>query len=688
MPAKKSRKRRIKAEDLYEFKFISGNRLSPDGKHVVYSLHRVDRKTEKKFSNLWIAPTGKGKPWQFTHGDQADVNPRWSPDGSKIVFLSNRENPEKPPELYIIPFAGGEARKLTSLGGTIAYYEWAPDGKKIGIMFRKKDAEIAELEKNPAKKKLGVKSYHIRRVHFKANGAGFLPKERFHIWMVDAKTGKAKQITGVNKTEAMKFDEEGPFFSPDGRYILYESNRAKDPDLEPWASEFYIMPVKGGKARKIETFLGYKFRPSFSPDGKYIAFLGRTDKGKWWKQIRLWVVPAHGSAKPECLTKDYDFNVSAWTIGDVVGHTEGSPPTWSPDSKEIYFQVAHHGKTMLFSSDLKGKVEEVIDEKGVVGAFSFSRDHSQLAFTFANLFNPGDIWVRDMISGTTRQITRVNNRLLKSLDLGKIEEVWFDDADKSMKLHGWILKPPGFSPKKKYPSILEVHGGPRVPYGFMFMHEFYFLAAQGYVVYYSNPRGGQGYGETHAKAIWNNWGNADYRDIMAWTDHVVKKTYIDKKKMGVTGGSYGGYMTNWIIGHTNRFAAAVTQRCVSNLISMWGSSDGNWIFQMEFGEKPPYENFANFWRQSPIKYIGNAKTPTLVIHSENDYRTDTEQGEQVFVALKKLGVPTEMVRYPQESHELSRSGRTDRRIDRLNHILRWFDVYLKGKKETGKKPRK
>jgi dipeptidyl aminopeptidase/acylaminoacyl peptidase len=218
-----------------------------------------------------------------------------------------------------------------------------------------------------------------------------------------------------------------------------------------------------------------------------------------------------------------------------------------------------------------------------------------------------------------------------------------------------------------------------VQYGNFFMHEFYYLAAHGYVVYFCNPRGGKGYGEKHSKAIWNNWGTADYDDLMAWADLVQRKPYIDRKRMGVTGGSYGGYMTNWIIGHTNRFKSAVTQRSVSNFISMYGSSDVNWAFQYELGDQPPWENFANYWRQSPIKYIGNVKTPTLVIHSEQDLRCAIEQGEQVFVALKKLGVNTEMVRFPDEPHGLSRGGRTDRRIERLKHILRWFDRYLKDK---------
>ncbi|MBN1401719.1 MAG: S9 family peptidase, partial [Anaerolineae bacterium] len=219
-------------------------------------------------------------------------------------------------------------------------------------------------------------------------------------------------------------------------------------------------------------------------------------------------------------------------------------------------------------------------------------------------------------------------------------------------------------------------GGPRAQYGYLFSHEFQFLAAHGYVVFFTNPRGSQGYGEAHSRAIVNDWGNADYRDLMAWTDYVAAQPYVDPERLGVTGGSYGGYMTLWIIGHTQRFKAAVAQRVVSNWISMWGSSDENWSFQAEFGDKPPWENLENLWRQSPMSSIGNARTPTLILHSEEDHRCPIEQGEQAYVALRTLGVPCEMVRFPDESHGLSREGRTDRRIARLEHMLRWFARYL------------
>ena len=647
---------------------------------MVFSAQRVNKKTEKRFSNLWIVPTDGGSARQFTHGDQSDTQPRWSPDGKKIAFISNRGD-EKQSQIFIIPFQGGEARKLTDFKGSIEAYQWSPNGRRFVCQFRKKDREVIEREKSEQSKKLGVVSRHITRIFFKEDGKGFLPKERWHIWVVDARAGRARQLT-----EGEVYDEWSLRWSPDGKEIVFCSNRAKDPDLNPDAVDLFVIPAAGGKFRKIETPLGFKGQPDFSPDGKWIAYYGMEGKGQRWKNDSLWIVPADGKGKPKDLTGKFDFNVSSWTINDLPGSPPMMPPTWSKDSSRIYFQVAHHGNTLLKSIGLKGNkrsLQTVIGDEGVVGSFDFSRDRSRLAYFHADMKDPGEIWLHDMASGRSDRLTRVNENLLKALDLGQIEEMWFKGAAGN-DLQGWILRPPGFRKGRKYPSILEIHGGPGVQYGNFFMHEFYYLAAHGYVVYFCNPRGGKGYGEKHSKAIWNNWGTADYDDLMAWVDLVQKKPYIDRKRMGVTGGSYGGYMTNWIIGHTNRFKSAVTQRSVSNFISMYGSSDVNWAFQYELGDQPPWENLANYWRQSPIKYIGNVKTPTLVIHSEQDLRCAIEQGEQVFVALKKLGVDTEMVRFPDEPHGLSRGGRTDRRIERLKHILRWFDRYLKDKS----KPRK
>lgn len=664
--------RAITAEDLYEFEIISSVRLSPDGGHIVYTQQWVDRKTEKKYKNLWVVSTsadGQVEPMRFTYGKQNDSVPEWSPDGQQIAFLSNRSDPDRPAQIYLIPFHGGEARPLSEIEGEINSLAWSPGGDRLLCTVRKTDPEAIERREDEQKKKLGVVVRHHERVFYKLDGYGYLPKERTHLWTVDAQSGEAVQLT-----DHPVYDEEFPAWSPDGKWIAFISNRSDEPDFHIDALDLFVMPASGGDMRRISTPPGEKFLPAFSPDGHWIAYYAREGEALDYKNTGVWVVPADGSQAPRNLTEPYDLHISAWTINDL-GQPETMPPTWSHDGQRLYFPVVRHGRSVVLSVSADGSdLQTIIDEEGVVGSFSFDRDQTKLAYFFGKMDDPGQVFFRDE-HGNTRQLTQVNQHLLDELDLGQTETVWIQ-GKVGNDLQGWILKPPGFDLDKKYPSILEIHGGPLTQYGYFFMHEFYYLAAQGYVVHFCNPRGGRGYGEAHAKAIWGGWGGADYDDLMAWTEFVAKQAYIDPERMGVTGGSYGGYMTAWIIGHTQRYRAAVTQRCVSNLISMWGSSDFNWVFQQELGNKPPFEDLQKFWDHSPMKYIGNAKTPTLVIHSENDLRCPIEQGEQVYVGLKKLGVDSEMVRFPDEFHGLSRTGRTDRRIVRLNHIRRWFDRYM------------
>jgi dipeptidyl aminopeptidase/acylaminoacyl peptidase len=462
-----------------------------------------------------------------------------------------------------------------------------------------------------------------------------------------------------------------PSYSPDGKWVVFASNRSEDPDMNRDAWDVLVMPALGGEFRTIPTPMGNKSLPVFSPDGKWIAYYGTEGEKEWYRNQGLWIVPADGSHQAVNLTKKYDIHVSSSTISDFA-QPEMMPPVWSTDGQRLYFQVARHGSTSLMSVDREGDdLKTHAGEGAVVSSFDLDRDQKRLMVLLATMTDPSQVYVEELPSGL-KPFTRVNQDFFKKIDLGEMEEHWIKGPGGS-KIHGWILKPPGFDPSKKYPSILEIHGGPLTQYGSSFMHEFYFLAARGFVVHFSNPRGGQGYGEKHAKSIWGGWGGADYDDLMAWTDFVEKQPYIDPERMGVTGGSYGGYMTVWIIGHTDRFKAALTQRCVSNLVSLWGSSDMNWAFQELLNDKPPYEDLQKYWKHSPIAYIGNAKTPTMVIHNEMDLRCPIEQGEQVFVALKRLGVDTEMVRFPEEFHGLSRGGRTDRRIERLNHIAGWFE---------------
>jgi dipeptidyl aminopeptidase/acylaminoacyl peptidase len=667
-----ARRRTLTAEDLYRFRLITDSRISPDGRHVVYAEDRVDRKTEKKFSNLWIVPSRSGSPRGFTYGNHVDSYPRWSPDGTSIAFMSNRRD-EKQCQIYIIPFDGGEARPLTDLKGVFGTYEWAPNGRSLVFSFRRKDRSAIERDRDERKGKLGVVARQVKKVLYKLDGTGFLPEARWHLWAVDTRTGRTTRLTGDDR-----YDDLAPSWSPDGRSVVFLSNHNNNPDLNPEDIDVFVIPAAGGRPRKIKTPLGMKFAVGFSPDGKQIAYYGIEDPGQWWKNLSIWAVPASGRGTATNLTGRFDLDVFGGTATDLTVEPPLDPPIWSADGKKIYFTAGRRGNGPLYSVPLTpGRpLETVLAGPGVVLQASLDKANSRVAYLFGDRTFPVDLFTLDLEKRKTRRLTRINNRILGHVDLGESEEIRVKGPDRT-DLHGWIIKPPGFSARKRYPAILEIHGGPMLQYGNLFMHEFYYLAAHGYVVFFCNPRGSQGYGERHSRAIWGNWGEADYADIMTWTEIVSQKPYIDRKRIGVTGGSYGGFMVNWIIGHTTRFKAAVTQRSIVNMISKYGTGDYNWLLEYRFGGKPPWEAVRRYWDQSPLKYFSRASTPTLVIHSEEDHRCPIEQGEQTFVALKHSGVETEMIRFPEEPHGLSRTGRTDRRIARLKHILRWFDRYLK-----------
>lgn len=665
-------RRRILAEDLYELKVLMDCQISPNGEKIVYTLQTVDKENEKKFTHLWILSIDDGKPVQLSFGKHNNIHPKWSPDGQWIAFLSDREGKNQT-QLYVLPLTGGEGRPLTDFHGDYGDFDWSPDSKKIVFQFRQHDQEDVDILLDEKKKELGRVARRIdNRIFYKLDAYGYLPKARHHLWTVDIHTSELEQLT-----DSETHDETGPVWSPDGNQIAFFTNRSDKPDLHPDKIDLFLLNLETGETERIPTSDGAKSKASFSPDGKHLAYFGRSGLKLDYKNTEIWVFDLEKRDEARSLTAHFDFNVGGGVINDT-GSAITSPPIWSADNQNIYFQVGRHGLTGLHKIDIKGNNLETINKfEGVVSGFSMDEEEKRIAYIHGTLTDPCQVAYFDVKDPEPTLLTTINRDLLDNIDLGTVEEVWFKGASGN-DLQGWILKPPDFNPARKYPSIMEIHGGPLAQYGFFFMHEFYFLAAHDYVVYFCNPRGGQGYGEEHAKAIYyGKWGTVDYDDLMKWADYVQQLPYIDPKNMGVTGGSYGGYMTVWIIGHTDRFKAAVSQRCVSNLISMWGSSDFNWSFQEIFDDKAPYENMEILWECSPIKHIGNAKTPTLIIHSMQDLRCAIEQSEQVYVALQKQGVETAFLIFPDSPHGLSRTGRTDRKIVRLNGILDWFERYLK-----------
>lgn len=669
MPAKKP----LAPDDLYRMQLITGYHTSPDGRHVVYAVQRVDRATEEKHSDLWIVPTASGAPRRFTAGDHVDRAPLWSPDGTRIAFLSNRDDKEQF-QLYVIPFDGGEAQRITEAEGDFGSFVWSPDGHRVLCQFRKRDAAVLARQADAQKKKLGVVARHITRVVHKWDGQGFLPEERWHLWTVEIATGKTVQLTSDNQ-----YEEADPAWSPDGRWIAFASNRTPDPDLDQINTQIFIMPAEGGGLRAVDAPQGDMHAPVFAPDSTQIAFFGSEGTRQFWRNTDLWVAPVDGSAPARNLTAPLDLCAGMRTLGDSHA-APASLPVWAADRARLYFQVTRHGSTVLAQVDADGGTESyrvMLGQDEAIDQPSFDDEQQHMVYLRSNALDPGDLWVTNRVTGRSRRLTRLSVSWLRGRGLGTVEEVWYKGRD-GHPLQGWIMTPPDFDPAQRYPAILEIHGGPQLQYGHRYFHEFHTLAGQGYVVFFTNPRGSQGYGNAHQDAIVNDFGAVAFDDLMAWTDHVTALPYVDADRVGVTGGSYGGYMTNWIVGHTDRFTAAVTQRSLCNLISFHGTSDFTWIFQFWFGDEPPWANVENYWRQSPLKYVANVKTPTLIMHAEGDKRVSIEQSEQWYTALRQLGVPSEFVRIEGESHNLSRGGRTDRRIARLEHMARWFGEWMEG----------
>ncbi len=668
--------RRITPEDLYRIQQPGECRISPCGTRLAVVVARSDKETLLRISNIWMVPTGSGTPRQFTQGNRSDSSPRFSPNGRMLAFLSNRSEKS---EVWTIPTDGGEARQLTKLQGSVSELAFSPNGKNLAVVFTPVDADAKEREANKKKGMPGQDSPKVRtieRIFYKLDGAGFIPKERPHLWLVDVETGHARQLTN----EA-HYGESQPVFSPDGKWIYFNSNRSDDPDVDLEREDIWRIPARGGAIEKIRTFDGPSSAFSISPDGQWIAFLGQEDANAPWgtKHTKLWLVRSTGG-KPVDLAPSLDRTATNTTINDTFGTGSTQPPIWSPDSQWVHFVISNEGNTEIWGTHIRErKPRPVVNRRGAVLHYDISFESGSIYATLSDPHTPGEVY---FLSARETQVARhltTFNEWLKKKTVVLPEEFWFHGKGRH-RLQGWVL-PARARAGRKTPAILYIHGGPGTQYGRVYFHEFQVLVARGYTVIFSNPRGGTGYSEKHYAAIYNAWGTIDYTDLMSFVDESLERfPSIDRKRLGVAGGSYGGYMTAWIIGHTNRFAAAVTQRAVVNLASFWGTSDFGYAWYRAFGGKLAWRDPGHYLKMSPITYVDAVRTPTLIEHQENDQRCSVEQAEQLFAALKLRKVPTEFHRYPDESHGMSRAGRPDRRIERIERIAGWFDRWLTAKR--------
>jgi dipeptidyl aminopeptidase/acylaminoacyl peptidase len=656
-------KRGITPEDYFAFEFVSDPRISPDGKLVAFVVTRVDRPQNRRHSSIWMVPSdGSRAAWPFTTSVQSSNAPRWSPDGQSLAFLSARpaaattaaaQSEQPRSQVYSLSLAGGEALRITNLKNGVSSFQWSPDGSRLAAVSR-----IGPSDRRPDKsdKKDASDVRHYKTISYKFNDSGWFDDRRSHLWIVDVKTGGAKQIT-----EGDDWNDSDPQWSPDGKRIAFTSNRTGKEYEGNRNTDVWVIAAEGGPLTKISDHEESDNSPRWSPDGKTIAFTGEIHERD---HPKIWLAPSNGGSPSALAANGLDL---------IPGGLE-----WPGDGRALYFESGVKGEHHLFRVDLAGKsVAQVTSGSRAVRNVDFNSRTNTMVFTANDFKHMDDVYASDLNDGHERKLTSFNDSLWRQLDLAGVERFSYKSAD-DWDIDGFLVKPLNWVEGRKYPMILSVHGGPAGQYGVDWFHEFQVYAANGYAVLFTNPRGSTGYGQKFERGIVGEWGGKDYIDVMNGVDAALKRyPWIDSDKLGVTGGSYGGFMTNWIIGHTDRFKAAVTLRSVVSFISDEGTRDGAYGHKADFGGDL-FEKFDLYWDKSPLKYAKNVKTPTLILHSDNDFRVPLEQGEQWFRALKHFGVTTEIVMFPRENHNLTRTGEPKHLVESLNWQLYWFDRFIKG----------
>ncbi len=677
--------RPITETDLFRFTWIADPQISPDGRRVAFVRVTVSEKKDGYDTAIWMVDAqGTAGPRPFTSGVR-DASPRWSPDGRWLAFTRAAEKASRPgePQVYLMSADGGEARALTDLPKGASAPAWSPDGRTLAFTSttNARDLEAAAREAKGGKGEEHLSDVRvITRAVYRMNGRGYLdPTRPAHVWTVAVSAPGEK--ASPRQVTSGEFDEGGLRWAPDGARILFVSDRVKEPYYEPPDSDIYAVPASGGEVTRVASIDGTIGDFAFAPDGRRIAFEGtpRATPARSYDQPELFV--ADPGAAPRLLTAGYEGDVGGGLTGDqhAPRGSQPSDPIWTKDGRAVIVRTAERGRANLSRIDAaSGRVEPVTTGDQEVVAYTATPDASRVVVLLSTPTMVGDLFVVDEPGPAPRRLTNVNEALFSELRITPPEEVTYTSFD-GRKIQAWIQRPPDATPGQRYPLILNIHGGPHAAYGYTFDHEFQWMAAKGYVVLYPNPRGSTSYGQEFANVIQFRYPGDDAKDLLAGVDELVRRGIADEARLGVTGGSGGGVLTNWLVTQTDRFQAAVSQRSIADWAGFWYTADFS-LFRPTWFRGAPWEDPQDFAARSPLTNVARIKTPLMLIEGESDFRTPpADGGEQLFRALKYLRRPVVMVRFPGESHELSRSGNPWHRVERLRHIVGWFDKYLQGR---------
>ncbi|MGB5203188.1 MAG: S9 family peptidase [Eudoraea sp.] len=652
-------KTNLELTDIFNLEFVSDPQISPDGTKIIYVRNFKDIMTDKNLSNLWIVNFDGSQNRPLTNGNQNDLAPRWSHDGTKIVFKSNMQDDKM--KLFMMWMDTKEYVSLTNTTSSPGGVSWSHDDSHVAFtMFvPKKSESIIKLPTKPEGAKWNKPPVYIDELNYRGDGKGYYKSGNEQLFVLSADGGTPRQLT------FSEYDHGAPIWSKDNRRLYFTANLHENHEFEPRNSEIQELNLADNSIKALTDRLGPDNGPALSPDGKYLAYTGFDDKYQGYQITQLYLMNADGT-NSRLLSANFDRDIQNIS--------------WAGDGKGLYFQYDDKGDTKVGFISTAGKVTPILENLGGLSlgrpynaaSFTVSKN-SKFAYTLGGTEHPADLGA--FYKGTNQRITKLNDDLFSFRTIAEVEELWWESSFDQRKIQGWLVKPPNFDPSKKYPLILEIHGGPFTSYGSVFSAEIQLYAAQGYMVLYTNPRGSTSYGEEFGNLIHHDYPNHDYDDLMSGVDEVIKKGNVDEENMFVTGGSGGGVLTAWIVGKTDRFAAAVVAKPVINWYSFVLYVDGVGFFYKYWFPNKPWEDPSSYLKRSPLSYVGNISTPTMLLTGEEDFRTPIAESEQFYAALKLEKVETAMVRIPGASHGIA--NKPSNLVAKIASVLAWFEKYKK-----------